>query len=63
MKTPKPGQFTQYNGILYRAVRRTDRCEGCAFNNAFTCPNIVDPRNKDLHKLECDSYGIILKRV
>lgn len=62
-KTPKPGQFTVFNDVLYRAVRRTNNCEGCAFNNAFTCPNIIDPRDSNQHRLECNSYGIILKKV
>jgi len=63
MKTPKPGQFAIINDVLYRAAHRTDGCEGCAFNNAFTCPNILDPRDSTKNRLKCNSYGIILKKV
>lgn len=62
MKTPKPGQFCTINGIVYRAKRRINKCKGCALDNIFTCPNIVDSRN-GIRPLECSLYNIILVKV
>lgn len=60
MKTPLPGQFTSINGIMYRAKRRTNGCEGCALNNEL-CPNIVDYRKE--RPLNCIVNDIILIRI
>lgn len=61
MKTPKPGQFTAIVKTIYRAYKRTDGCNGCVFNNAFSCPRIVDPRSEK-DRIECLEYNIILKK-
>lgn len=61
MKTPKPGQFCTINKTLYRAKRRTDGCFGCALDNIFLCPNVVDCRSKKT--LQCAANGIILVKV
>lgn len=62
MKTPKPGQFCTINNVLYRGKRRTDGCRGCALDNVFLCPNIVDSRN-GTRPLDCSLNDIILVRV
>jgi hypothetical protein len=62
MKTPKPGQLCTINGAIFRAKKRTNGCKGCALNDFFLCPNIVD-RRKDNPELECEVTGIILTRV
>jgi len=61
MKTPKPGQFTMINGILYRAKRRTDGCKGCDLDDITLCPNVTDSRTGD-KPLECSLSDIILKK-
>lgn len=62
MKTPKPGQFCTIGGIVYRAKKRTNECQGCALNNLFLCPNIVD-RRTNKPELECELNNIILTKV
>jgi len=62
MKTPKPGQFTVINGILYRGKKRTDGCKGCFFDDITMCPNVVDSRSNE-RPLECSLYDIILVKV
>ena len=62
MKTPKPGQFCNINGTLYRAKRREDGCKGCVLNDILTCPNITDSRN-GTRLLECSLNDIILVNV
>lgn len=62
MKTPKPGQFCNVNGMLCRAKKRTKGCYGCVFNNLIACPNIVDSRN-GTPALECAINNIILIKV
>jgi hypothetical protein len=62
MKTPKPGQYTWINGVQYRAKRRICGCNGCALDDFFRCPNIVDCRNGK-KPLECYDNDIILVRV
>ena len=62
MKTPKPGQYFWLNGVQYRAKRRTHGCNGCALDDVFLCPNIVDSRN-GIRPLDCSLNDIILVRV
>ena len=62
MKTPKPGQYIWINGVQYRAKRRICGCNGCALDDFFRCPNIVDYRNGK-KQLECYDNDIILVRV
>ena len=62
MKTPKPGQLCTINNVVYRAKRRTHKCNGCALNDIFMCPNVRDSRN-GTPALECSINDIILVRV
>lgn len=62
MKTPKPGQFCTIDGVVYRAKKRTNECQGCALDSLILCPNIVDKRYEK-PKLECVLNNIILSRV
>jgi hypothetical protein len=65
MKPLKPGQFCTINNTLYRAKKRTLGCNGCAFNNPFTCPNIRDSRAdiaKQQSGLDCTTYNVIFVR-
>lgn len=61
-KTPKPGQYTVIRGVHYRAYKRTNGCEGCAFNNPFSCLQIAKKKDSEF-TIECILNGIILKRV
>lgn len=62
MKTPKPGQFCTIDGVVYRAKRRTNKCEGCALDDFTLCPNITDVRHPE-PLLQCSINDIILVRV
>ena len=63
MKTPKPGRFYTINGVVYRVKKRTSlSCEGCALNNVFLCPNVVDMKNG--HKeFDCANNNILFVKV
>lgn len=63
MKTPKPGQFCNINGAIFRAKKRVNGCEGCALNDLLLCPNIVDSRTNDEKPLECLENNIIFVKV
>jgi hypothetical protein len=62
MKIIKPGQFYAVDGIIYRAKKRINNCQGCALDNILLCPNIVD-RRKEKPKLDCELSNIILIRI
>ena len=62
MKTPKAGQLCTINNTVYRAKKRTNKCDGCALNDFFRCPNIVDRRH-GTPPLQCDINNIILVRI
>lgn len=62
MKTPRPGQLVTINETVYRAKKRTRNCDGCALNDYFRCPNIVDSRN-GVPLLDCKLKGIILVKI
>lgn len=62
MKTPKPGQLCTINNVVYRAYKAESGCEGCAFNNLYTCMGIVDGKTGQ-SKLDCRYKSIIFKRV
>ena len=54
-----PGRIYKINGIIVRAKRQYD-CNGCIFNNPFSCPRVDD--SKDLNNKEspsCIEDGII----
>lgn len=61
MKTPKPGQFANINGMVVRATKRTSGCKGCMFDNMFSCPRMTDNRNTS-ERLDCITAGIIFKK-
>lgn len=63
MKTPKPGQFCTINGVVYRAKKRINKCNGCALDDLALCPNICDPRFDNPNKIDCMLSDIILVRV
>ncbi len=62
MKVSRPGQLCTINGVVYRAVWRTNGCKGCAFNDFELCPNIVDSRNGK-KPLKCSDGYFILQKV
>lgn len=58
-KKLSPGRIYKINGIIVRAKRQYD-CDGCIFNNPFSCPRVDDSKdlnNKEL--LSCIEDGII----
>ena len=58
-KIISPGRIYKINGIIVRAKRQYD-CNGCIFNNPFSCPRVDD--SKDLNNkepLSCIEDGII----
>ena len=58
-KKLSPGRIYKINGIIVRAKRQYD-CNGCIFNNPFSCPRVDD--SKDLNNkesLSCIEDGII----
>lgn len=58
-KKLSPGRIYKINGIIVRAKRLYD-CNGCIFNNPFSCPRVDD--SKDLNNkepLSCIEDGII----
>lgn len=61
MKTPKPGQWFKLNDTVYRAMKRTNGCEGCILDDIILCPNIVDSRN-GTPPLDCELNNIILTK-
>lgn len=62
MKCPKAGQLCTINHTVYRAVKSTNDCEGCAFDNPYTCMGIVDGKTGKA-KLDCRFKSIIFKKV
>lgn len=59
-KYPKPGQYCSVNGVVYRAVKRTNGCQGCNLNNLLTCPGIIDSKTKE-KEIDCTTQNIVLK--
>ena len=62
MSNIKPGQFANFNGILYRAKKRVDGCKGCDLDSITLCPCIVDHRHEE-PKYNCALLDIIFKKV
>nr|DAS39515.1 MAG TPA: hypothetical protein [Caudoviricetes sp.] len=62
MKTPKPGQFVNINGVIVRAVKQTNGCKGCMFDNLFSCPKMIDSRNSN-SSIECIESRVIFKKI
>ncbi len=44
-KKLSPGRIYKLNGIVVRAKRQTT-CEGCIFDNPFSCPRVVDAKSE-----------------
>ena len=40
-----PGRIYKINGIVVRAKRQAT-CEGCIFDNLFSCPRVVDVKRE-----------------
>lgn len=53
-----PGRIYKINGIIVRAKRQYD-CNGCIFNNPFSCPRVNDSKNPNEEPLSCIEDGII----
>ena len=45
-KKLSPGRIYKINGIIVRAKRQYN-CNGCIFNNPFSCPRINDSKDLD----------------
>ena len=44
-KKLSPGRIYKLNGIVVRAKRKAT-CEGCVFDNLFSCPRVVDAKSE-----------------
>ena len=44
-KKLSPGRIYKLNGIVVRAKRQAT-CEGCVFDNLFSCPRVVDSKRE-----------------
>lgn len=55
-KNLSPGRIYKINGIVVRAKRQAT-CEGCIFDNPFSCPRIVDSKREIT--CTCREDGII----
>lgn len=57
-KSFSPGRIYKINGIIVRAKRQYD-CNGCIFNNPFSCPRVNDSKGLSEEQLSCIEDGII----
>lgn len=57
-KIISPGRIYKINGIIVRAKRQYD-CNGCIFNNPFSCPRVNDSKDPNEEPLLCIEDGII----
>lgn len=57
-KIISPGRIYKINGIIVRAKRQYD-CNGCIFNNPFSCPRVNDSKDPSEEPLSCIEDGII----
>lgn len=57
-KIISPGRIYKINGIIVRAKRQYD-CNGCIFNNPFSCPRVNDSKDPNKEQLLCIEDGII----
>ena len=58
-KKRSPGRIYKINGIIVRAKRQYD-CNGCIFNNPFSCPRVNDSKNlDDKEQPSCIEDGVI----
>lgn len=45
MKTFHPGTIYKVNDVIVRA-KKSSSCEGCIFDNMFSCPKVKDKRQR-----------------
>ena len=58
-KKLSPGRIYKINNVIVRAKRKYN-CNGCIFNNPFSCPRIRDSKNLgDREQPSCIENGII----
>lgn len=57
-KIISPGRIYKINSIIVRAKRQYD-CNGCIFNNPFSCPRVNDSKDPNEEPLSCIEDGII----
>ena len=58
-KKLSPGRIYKINNVIVRAKRQYN-CNGCIFNNPFSCPRINDSKDlDDKKKPSCIENGII----
>lgn len=53
-----PGRIYKLNGIVVRAKRQTT-CNGCIFDNLFSCPRVVDAKSEITYTCREDSVIFI----
>lgn len=58
----KPGRFANINGVICRAKKATNDCDGCIFDNVASCPGVT---LLDEHHMpfECINNGIIFSKI
>ena len=57
-KSLSPGRIYKINGIVVRAKRQYN-CNGCIFNNPFSCPRVKDLKNLKEQSPSCIKNEII----
>ena len=57
MKKYVAGRFTKVRGMVVRARKRTDDCQGCVFNSPITCPVICSGEPN-----QCELDGVIFTK-
>ncbi len=58
-KKLSPGRIYKINNVIVRAKRQYS-CNGCIFNNPFSCPRVNDSKNlDDKEQPSCIEDGII----
>lgn len=62
-KFPKAGQYVKIGQTVYRARKRKNGCEGCIFNNFFSCIQLKSLRNKTQVANECELNEVIFTTV
>ena len=60
-KSLSPGRIYKINGIVVRAKRQYN-CNGCIFNNPFSCPRVNDLKNLNEESPSRIEDGIMCSR-
>lgn len=58
MRKLSPGRIYKINNVIVRAKRKYN-CNGCIFNNPFSCPRISDSKDLNKESPSCIEDGII----